>query len=158
MTVRIAPKLIDIRKLPRKAAIDRIVSFSQRFGEFHTDFACHAALPVVLSPDLLNSLRKTFLPKVPETVVADLVHSSLCREVGYELYEMDNTIRNIFLKDLVEDERFGEKRVKELAKFLLAYFELSLSSDNEDERDLATAQQLTALAYWQPLEAARKIE
>jgi formylglycine-generating enzyme required for sulfatase activity len=143
--------------LSEEQALERIISFAQRFGPLHIDLASHAAFPLVLTPDLLYRLWANFLPQIPWTTVSDILLSPLCREVGYELYEMDPSIRNVLLRELREESRFGETRLRELAQFLEEYIKLNLQSDDPDQRDLAEAQHLTALAHTEPEEAAREI-
>jgi len=145
------------RRVSRDIALQRIINFSQQFGEIHLDLACHAALPLVLTSDLLFRIWSNFLTQAPWTAVADILLSNLCREVGYELYEMDLTVRGLLLKQLREDEQYGQKRLRELAAFLADYAAQQLYSDDPDVRDLAQAQQWTALAYAHPNEAARKL-
>jgi hypothetical protein len=77
--------------------------------------------------------------------------------VGYELYEMDVAVRNLLLEELKEDERLGHQRLNELADFLTDYVVQQLYSDDPDVRDVAQAQQWTALAYTRPEEAAREL-
>ncbi|GAX42548.1 hypothetical protein NIES4075_35500 [Tolypothrix sp. NIES-4075] len=43
--------------------------------------------------------------KIPWLAVADLLLSSLCDEVGYELYEMETEVRNALLKKLKVNPR-----------------------------------------------------
>jgi len=135
------------KSLSEKQAIDRIIKFAQRFGYSYMDLAYHAAFPLVLTPDLLYRIWATFLPEIPWTTVSDVLLSPLCREVSYELYEMDLSIRNILLKELREDERFGLARMNELAGFLTEYVAVQINSSNPDEQDIAEGQNWTALAH-----------
>lgn len=142
----------------------RIEAFHQRFGEAHLYFAYHAAFPLALTPDLLYRLWANFQRdihgealKIPWLAVADLLLSSLCDEVGYELYEMEIEVRNALLRELKVNTRFGEKRIHELSDFLLVYVKQQLESHDPDMRDFAQVQSWTALAYTKPGEAAREI-
>ena len=142
----------------------RIESFGKRFGEAHLYLAYHAAFPLALTPDLLYRLWANFQRDIhgrelgiPWIAVADLLLSSLCDEVGYELYEMDVAVRNALLSSLKEDENFGQQRINELSDFLLNYVQQQLHSPDPDLRDFAQAQQWTALAYTQPSKAAREL-
>jgi len=145
------------REASHEVAVDRVVGFAQQFGEAHLILACHAAFPLALTPELLYRLWANFVPQAPWTAVADVLLSRLCREVGYELYEMDVTVRNLLLKELKEDERFGQRRLNELADFLRDYVAQQLYSDDLDVRGLAQAQQWTALAYMRPDKLAREL-
>jgi|GEM_PF-4430719 len=147
-----------------RTAKRRIESFSKRFGEPHFYFACHAAFPLALTPDLLYRLWANFqqdvdsnLLNIPWIAVADLLLSNLCNEVGYELYEIDWAIRNELLNQLKNNPCFGQQRILELSNFLLAYMGEQLNSSDPDTRDFAQAQKWTALAYTQPHEASREI-
>src|SRR5947209_12500172 len=82
------------------AAQRRIEVFKKRFGDAHLYLAYHAAFPLALTPDLLYRLRANFQKdihgenlSIPWIAVADLLLSSLCDEVGYELYEMNVAVR-----------------------------------------------------------------
>ena len=147
-----------------EVASRRIESFGQRFGEAHLYLAYHAAFPLALTPDLLYRLWANFQRdihrqelKIPWLAAADLLLSSLCDEVGHELYEMDTAVRNALLRELKENPRFGEKRISELSDFLLTYVRQQLDSYDPDIRDFAQAQRWTALAYTQPSETAREL-
>lgn len=142
----------------------RIESFSKRFGEAHLIFAYHAAFPLALTPDLLYKLWANFqrdihgrVLGIPWVAVADLLLSSLCEEVGHELYEMDAAMRNLLLSRLKEDVNFGQQRINELSDFLLAYVQQQLNSVDPDVRDFAQAQRWTALAYVRPDLAAQEL-
>ncbi len=150
--------------MKQEIALQRIESFANRFGEAHLHLACHAALPLALTPDLLYRLWTNFpydingkLLNIPWIAVADLLLSSLCNEVGYELYEMETTIRANLLNKLIVDPRFGTKRLKAMCEFLLHYIAKELHSDDPDIRGVAQAQQWVALAYTQPDSAAREL-
>ncbi|MBM0744089.1 hypothetical protein JOY44_21120 [Phormidium sp. CLA17] len=147
-----------------RSATRRIESFRQRFGDGHFYLACHAALPLALTPDLLYSLWANFQRddhgeaiEIPWIAVADLMLSNLCKEVGNELYEMDQPIRDDLLNQLQNDSRFGLERLQALADFVMAYVEQQLDSPDLDIRDLATGQKWRALAYKHPSEAAHSI-
>ncbi len=147
-----------------RAATRRITSFRQRFGEAHFYLACHAAFPLALTPDLLYRLWATFqrdihgeVLNIPWIAVADLLLSSLCKEVGYELYEMEATLRNLLLSELKANVNFGIERINELSDFVLAYVSSQIDSPDIDIRDFAQAQRWTALAYTQPAAAANEL-
>ncbi|MGL5064749.1 MAG: HEAT repeat domain-containing protein, partial [Microcoleus sp.] len=142
----------------------RIEAFERRFGKTHLIFACHAAFPLALTPDLLYKLWANFqrdihglVLGIPWVAVADLLLSSLCEEVGRELYEMDTAVRNSLLNRLKDDENFGQQRINELSDFLLVYVQQQLQSNDLEVRDFAQAQRWTALAYVRPTEAAQEL-
>ncbi|MGB7442860.1 MAG: hypothetical protein WA919_17480, partial [Coleofasciculaceae cyanobacterium] len=139
-----------------RVAVERIVGFAKQFDEVHLRLACHAAFPLVLTPDLLYQIWANFVPEAPWTGVARVLLSRLCRQVGYEMYEMDIPVRNLLLKEL--KEQFGQERFDELAEFLLDYVAQRLTEDDPDTQDLREAQEWTALAYTRPGEVARELE
>ncbi|MDZ7952126.1 formylglycine-generating enzyme family protein [Nostoc sp. DedQUE09] len=134
-----------------------IASFQRRFTEAHVYLAYHAALPIALTPHLTYCLWATFPMdianqdlKVPWIAVADLLLSPLCKEVGHELYEMDADLRNYLLDQMIHHPSFGQKRVEELAHFLLSYVQRELNDSKSSIQTLAQAQRWTALAYVYP--------
>ncbi len=158
-------KCVDIDEMKSRTAIrKKIASFEKRFGEPHLYLAYHAAFPLALTPDLLYRLWANFqrdingqFLNIPWIGVTDILLSGLCDEVGQELYEMDERVRNELLQRLQENENFGQQRIQELSDFLLSYVRQQLQSDDPDIRDIAQAQQWTVLAYTKPGKAAREI-
>jgi uncharacterized protein YjbI with pentapeptide repeats len=147
-----------------KAAIRKIASFEKRFGQPHLYLAYHAAFPLALTPDLLYRLWANFqrdidgrFLNIPWIAVSDILLSSLCQEVGQELYEMDISVRNELLKRLQADKNLSQQRISELADFLLEYVRKQLQSNDPDIQDFAKAQRWTVLAYTKPGEAAREL-
>ncbi|MEQ8958512.1 MAG: AAA-like domain-containing protein, partial [Coleofasciculus sp. C2-GNP5-27] len=139
----------------KRIAAERIVGFAKQFGEAHLNLACHAAFPLVLTPDLLYQIWATFIPETPWAAVARVLLSRLCRQVGYEMYEMDIQVRNLLLREL--KEQFGQQRWEELGAFLIDYVAQQLTEYDPATQDLREAQEWTALAYTQPDEAGRKL-
>ncbi len=146
-----------MQRLNQKFASARIVNFAKKYGEAHLNLACHAAFPIVLTPDLLFHLWANFMPTAPWVAVADILLSNLCTEVGCELYEMNLEIRNILLKDFAENKMFGQKRINSLADFMLEYVSKQLINNGPDYQELSQAQYWTALAYTRPTEAAHDL-
>jgi GUN4-like len=138
-----------------RIAQKRVEGFAQQFGEAHRNLARHAAFPLVLTPDLLYQIWANFVPEAPWTAVAHVLLSRLCRQVGYEMYEMDIADRNLLLRELKGE--FGQERFDELGEFLLDYVAQRFTDDDADTRDLREAQEWTALAYTKPDEAAREL-
>ncbi|MEM9275273.1 MAG: hypothetical protein AAGA80_20265 [Cyanobacteria bacterium P01_F01_bin.143] len=146
---------VENQERESKVAVERVVGFAQEFGEAHLNLACHAAFPLSLTPDLLYQIWANFVPEAPWTAVARVLLSRLCKEVGSELYEMDNSVRNLLLQDL--EEQFGQEQFDLLGEFLLEYVEQRLTEDDPDTQDLRQAQKWTALAYTKPEEVAREL-
>ncbi|WP_375494187.1 hypothetical protein [uncultured Nostoc sp.] len=124
----------------------RVEGFAQQFGEAHRNLARHAAFPLVLTPDLLYQIWANFVPEAPWTAVAHVLLSRLCRQVSYEMYEMDIADRNLLLREL--KEQFGQERFDELGEFLLDYVAQRLTDDDADTQDLREAQEWTALRQY----------
>ena len=153
-----------MNKLNPEVALRRIESFTKRFGKAHLYLAYHAAFPLALTPDLLYNIWANFQQDIhgqvlgiPWIAVADLLLSSICDEVGYELYEIDLVVRDRLLKQLQSDESFGKQRINQLSDFLLEYVQNQLHSPDPDIQDFAKTQQWIALAYTQPTQAAREL-
>ncbi len=138
-----------------RVAVERVVGFAQEFGEAHLNLACHAAFPLSLTPDLLYQIWANFVPEAPWTAVARVLLSRLCKQVGSEMYEMDNSVRNLLLREL--KVQFGQERFESLGEFLLEYVGQRLTEEDPDTQDLCQAQEWTALAYTKPEQAAREL-
>jgi len=141
--------------LKETEAKKRIAAFEKRFSKEHLEFACRAAFPLALTPDLLYRLRDYLLLQhdeklqVPWIAVADLLLSGLCSEVDEELYEMDITVRKVLLEELTQDDL-----CKLSTNFFLKYVERNFQSKISG---LKEAQRWTALAYVNPDKAAKKL-
>ncbi|EKD10622.1 PBS lyase HEAT domain protein repeat-containing protein [Arthrospira platensis C1] len=142
-----------------EAAKRRINAFQKRFGEPHLFLAYHAALPLAITPDLLYQIWANFrrdiqgeFIDIPWIAVSDLILSSLCDEVGHELYEMDATVRQELLDQLKANPRFTEKRLKEVACFLLQYVQKDLNSQDSYVREFAESQSWAGLGLCQTSE------
>jgi formylglycine-generating enzyme required for sulfatase activity len=139
----------------------RLQSFQSRcgsYGETALKLACHAALPAALNPELVHLLRINFFLDAPETlpyeVESDLLLSSLCREIGDNLYEIDPDLRNLLLNILAKD--CGQQRIREVATLLWQYIERC--SPWSEQVELERAQQLTALNFLAPQKARQWLE
>lgn len=147
-----------------KVALRKIATFEKRFGASHLPLLYQAAFPLALTPDLLYRLWANFqrdihghFLNVPWVAVADILLSSLCEDVGQELYEMDDAVRNELLQRLQADDNFGQQRIQELSDFLLEYVRNQLQSSDVDVRDFAQAQKWTVLAYTKPGKAVYEL-
>lgn len=136
----------------------------KRFGEEELLFAYHAAFPLSLNIDLLYQIWITFqrdINGVPLNVswisVSDILFSPLCEEIGYNLYEMNEFVRNQLLDFMRKEPRLGNTRISELAYFLLDEYEQQLDSSDLDVRDFAKTQYWTALTYTRTPDAAREL-
>jgi TIR domain len=127
-----------------------VEKFVRRFGNHsYRELAYHAALPLILTPELVNYLRNAFLraldPPLPWIADADLLLSELCYEVGYEQYAMKPPIRNYLIAKM--REKRGPKRMQDVARLLLRYIQdLKHTKSDIEQRELHT-QELAAIAY-----------
>jgi hypothetical protein len=141
-----------------------LAGFERRFGAPHLAFACHVAVPVALTPELAYQIWTNFRVdtaerplEIPWIAVADLLLSELCAEISPELYEIQPDVRRALVERLRADERLGERRLGEIASFLLAAAESGWSAHDTYSASLATSQRWAALAYTAPERAAAMI-
>ncbi|MEP0950119.1 MULTISPECIES: formylglycine-generating enzyme family protein [Cyanophyceae] len=97
----------------------RVNRFVDRFEPAYYDLVCHAALPLILTPELVSYLRNEFLREVPWMAEVDLLLSDLCSPVGYELYTMDADVRAYALAE--QSPTFTAERRREVANLLISY-------------------------------------
>jgi formylglycine-generating enzyme required for sulfatase activity len=140
--------LADAEQLREQAkqAVDRFVS---RFDESYRLLAYHAALPLVLTPELVNYLRNEFLrgEQVPWVAEVDLLLSDLCSQVGYELYAMETHVREYLLEQMQQNPRFGKRRMQEVAQVLYSYVSyLSRLNPGRRQQEIE-AQRWAAMVY-----------
>ena len=134
-------------ELAPKDAQQRVERFVSRFGPGYRRLARHAALPLVLTPELLHYLRNAFLRgQVSWVAEADLLLSDLCEEVGYEQYVMHPAVRARLITEL-RAEPDGPERIKEVARLLLQYLRRLERAGAGPRRDALPVQQWSALAY-----------
>ena len=142
-------KTADAEQLPelREQAKQTVDRFVRRFDESYRLLAYHAALPLVLTPELVNYLRNEFLrgDRVPWVAEVDLLLSDLCSQVGYELYAMDTHVRAYLLEQM--KERYGEQRMREVAQVLISYVSyLSRLNPGRRQQEIE-AQRWAAMVY-----------
>ena len=107
---------MDTTELDRQIAEQTLKNFEERFGIGHLWLAQYAALPLILTPELVGFLRSHFLRgSVPWIAEADLLLSDLCRQVGYERFVMEPAIRAHLLGSLKSESK------REVASLLLHY-------------------------------------
>jgi len=143
-------------KSAEEVSAQRLVSlFQKKFGIRVLSLAYHAALPVVITPELLHLIRINFFfePNVslPYDAEIDLLFSDLCQEADkkYGLYEFDHTVRELLLKGL--QVTYGTERIREVAALLYQYSEKN--SPWIQRVELERAQQITALNFLSPEKA-----
>jgi len=106
--------------IAKEIAQQKVERFVRKFGEPHKLLAYHAALPLLLTPELLNYLRTEFLyGQVDWVAEVDLLLSPLCVPVGHELYAMDTAARAYLLEEM--ELVIGRERMQAVARLLLVY-------------------------------------
>lgn len=156
--------LIKPEAFPDTAATTTVDAFRRQYGNAHFLFACHAALPLSLTPELLYCLWTNFPVDahgqqlhIPWMATANLLLSNLCDEVGAGLYEMEQQVRSVLLGHLENNQYFGPKRIREIAVFLGIYVQPQLKSENLDIQDFARTQNWASTAYLKPEKAAQDL-
>src|SRR5689334_23431442 len=130
----------------------RIEALELKLGAALVDLASHAALPVVINPELLHLLRINFLLDLAEPPTFEdegrLLLSTVCHELGDGLYEVESANRGPLLARL--ESRHGPQRLRDVAALLWQYCERGAWSSRPE---LERAQQLTALNFLDPTQA-----
>ena len=141
------------------------------YGYGHFALACYAALPAVLTPDLLNKIWLNFKEYRWEDKTAiihpvastDLLLSPLVEEIGLELYEMAEPLRKALLFHLKETTSSPEKNtlgfysVQDIAEFLRDYVQFDFTPENRDDNAFREAQVWTAMSYLDPGKAFMQV-
>ncbi len=138
-----------LRQEEKERARQMVERFVRRFEESYRLLAYHAALPLVLTPELVNYLRVQFLrgDNVPWVAEVDLLLSDLCRQVGYELYAMDTAVRAYLLEQMEQEESLGKRRMQEVAKSLIGYVKYLAQTNPYISPQELQAQQWAAMVY-----------
>ncbi len=142
-------------------AAQKVKLFERQFGSEYRLLAYHAALPLVLTPELLHYLRTEFLLNNREIgweAEADLLLSDLCTQVGYELYAMDSDVRSYLLQEMSTDARIPEDRTFKVAQVLISYVaDLSRINPGQRQQELQ-AQRWAAMIYLGDAECDRVVQ
>ncbi len=139
--------ILEISPEHRSAAaqVDRFV---QRFEPSYRQLAFYAALPLVLTPELVHYLRNRFLleAQVPWVAEVDLLLSDLCNPVGYEQYAIEPRIRSYLLASM--EQEIGWEQMQQVARLLLSYVQQLAQANPEllQYRELEL-QQWSAMVY-----------
>ena len=120
------PSLVRERWLSPQWAEREVVEFEREFGQKHLRFACHAALPLIVTPELLNLIRINFLSneRIPWVAEIDLPLFSLCRPIDQGIYTLEPGVREILFVKLenLYGQEYAEQIKLEIARFLLVYW------------------------------------
>ena len=143
-----APGPVQQNWLPQEDAIREVLAYAGRFGRKHLRLACHAALPMLVTPELVNLIRLNFLgeEQIPWYAEADFLLSHLCKAVDPGIYAVEPRVRQVLLVQL--EKEYGWQRLQALADFLLAY--LNKNPDLPTRRTLRRTHQWVARAYLDP--------
>ena len=129
-----------------KKIVDRFV---RRFDESYRLLVYHAAIPLILTPELLNYLRHQFLRgQVSWVAEVDLLLSDLFNPVGYELYAMDTAVRAYLLNNIEEffqKQGLDEKHLQEVALVLVGYIKYLARTNSFFRAPELQAQQWAAM-------------
>jgi hypothetical protein len=146
----------------------------RQYGLGHLLYACHAAFPLVLSPDLANLLYINFnhysfydgsTGNIASLAPSDVLLSPLCKQISNRQFEMLPEIRS-FLLNLLKDGRWfyrygivlkGEERLFDLADFLQQYLALKVLGNSFEASGFKRLNEWASLAYSNPGELARQI-
>ncbi|MBK4729956.1 formylglycine-generating enzyme family protein [Oxynema sp. CENA135] len=129
-----------------KKIVDRFVS---RFDESYRLLVYHAAIPLIVTPELLNYLRHQFLRgQVPWVAQVDLLLSDLFTPVASELYAMDSAVRGYLLGNIdvfFQERGFGEGHLQKVALILLSYIKYLARTHSFLQASELQAQQWAAM-------------
>jgi len=143
-----SPSLVREQWLSPELAVREVLAFERRFGAKHLMLACHAALPLILTPELVNLIHLNFLEEeqIPWVAEVDFLLSPLCRPIDEGLYEVEPSVREVLLVEL--ENQFGFQRPFGLAKFLKFY--LANKSGLKLRSEIIRTQRWIAQAYLDP--------
>ena len=143
-------KSSPVRKhwLPLDLAVHEVITFESHFGPQCLKLACHAALPSIVSPQLLNLIHINFLSDESISWLSeiDFLLSPLCRSIGEELFEIEPSIREVLMFEL--EKEYGIQRRNQIAQFYHYY--LSQTFNRNQNLEIVLMQQWFAEAYLFP--------
>lgn len=143
----------------------------RQYGLGHLVYACHAAFPLALSPELANLIYINFnaythyggaTGYINGIAVSDFLLSPLCRQISNRQFEVYPEIRS-YLLHLLKDEKWfyrygvvinGNERLRELADFLQQYVAVKLPKDSYDGTGFRQLNEWAAQAYLDPVKLA----
>jgi hypothetical protein len=145
-----APSLVREQWLSCELAVREVLAFERRFGSKHLMLACHAALPLIVTPELLNLIHINFLneEQIPWIAEVDFLLSPLCRPIDDGLFEVEPSVREVLLVEL--ENQFGLQRPFGLAEFLQAYLDKNQKSEWKQRSQVICTQKWIAQAYIAP--------
>lgn len=140
---------------------EMVEEFLHRFAEKadYRALACHAALPLMLTPELLKYLRHEFLPHLSWVAEVDLLLSKLCDEAAEGVYVMKRDARAYLIRRMREDEDLGEDRIEVVNRMLIERLDYLARNHSAILSHEWRTQRLSAMLYVteQRDEAAREL-
>ncbi len=145
------------------------------YGLGHLVYACHASFPLLLSPELANLIWVNFknyhlqnsddIGQSDLVAVSDLLQSPLCRQIGFQRYEIYPEIRSFLLFLLAEGSGFmrfglaieGRERITDLAHFLQQYLQLKIVANSPDGAGFRQINEWAVQAWLTPRLLAREL-
>ncbi|NER51699.1 MAG: formylglycine-generating enzyme family protein [Symploca sp. SIO1A3] len=129
-----------------KQAKQQVDWFVRRFHPSYRLLLYYAALPLILTPELLNYLRTQFLLyQVPWVAEVDILLSDLCSPVGYEQYEMEQSVRSYLLLEM--EQELGNQQIQKVASRLISYIRHLAHTNPYISPQELEAQQWGAMVY-----------
>ncbi|MFZ4986579.1 MAG: formylglycine-generating enzyme family protein, partial [Blastocatellia bacterium] len=87
--------------------------------EGYRRLACHAALPLILTTEMVGFLRHQYVRHLSWVAEVDLLLSRLCVDTGEDLYVMNSEARAALLQMMQEDPDLGSRRIEEVNRLLI---------------------------------------
>lgn len=145
--------------------------YYSEYGFGHFIMAAYAAVPALLTPDLMYKIWLNFnqyhwkkrTVNIHRMAVSDVLLSEMCREVGYELYEMLPAIRDAFLEWLqksAESQQWksrGLQTPQQIAAFVQAYHQRQNAGTLRWGKGYEEVQEWNTLLFLNPKAAQRKL-
>jgi hypothetical protein len=145
-----------------------------KYGLGHLVYACHAAFPLILTPELANLIWVNFNRylinnnedrKINPIAVSDFLLSSLCHQISHQQYEVIPEIRAYLLYLLNDGAWFrrygillnGAEHLHQLAEFLRQYIKQKQPDANQETTGFRQLNEWAALAFLNPQELAGHI-
>jgi len=120
--------------------------FIATFEESYRRLAYYAAIPLILTPELVNYLRNHFLrSQVPWVAEVDLLLSDLCRPLDAELYAMRPAVRAYLLTEM--RQKIDPAEMERVARTLIDYVRHLAKTNPYLSRQELQTQQWAAMLY-----------
>jgi len=131
----------------RNQAKRQVDQFVQCFSAGYRQLAYYAALPLVITPELLHYLKNQFLStaQLSWAAEADLLLSDLFYPVGDDQYAMDISVRAYLITKL--EKEFGADHLQSVASLLLRYVQHLNSTNPYLSHQELQSQQMAAMVY-----------